>query len=210
MPNPLMDLTGQRFGKLTVVRLAPKRGAYTCWLAQCDCGNQSVVKAINLRTGETKSCGCIRRPHGRSGTAINSVWKAMWARCVNPRNRNYRHYGARGIRVCERWRRFEVFLADMGERPDGTSIDRIDNDGNYEPKNCRWATRAEQDGNRTVSIRVVHDGRDLCLSQWARELGFNPETIRRRYVRGLRGSDLFCPVDIKRSRKSKQLTEVCK
>jgi hypothetical protein len=129
------------------------------WLCQCECGNTVVVNGNALRRGNTRSCGCLqkdeaslrRRTHGMKGTPTYRSWVAMKNRCTNPRQDNYGRYGARGIAVCDRWLGeggFDAFLYDMGERPEGTTLDRIDPDGNYEPANCRWATAEEQERNK--------------------------------------------------------------
>jgi hypothetical protein len=168
----LIDLTGQSFGRLTVLeRAGISKGGRSQWLCVCQCDRESIVEGSNLRSGHTKSCGCWqtevvratglknsdRLKHGhcahhRPSSTYNS-WLAMLQRCNWPKAMSYPRYGGRGITVCERWMKFENFLADMGERPPGTSIDRKDVDGNYEPGNCRWATRKEQRANRRQAAR---------------------------------------------------------
>lgn len=141
---------GDRFGKLTVVEDAGRdRRGQALVRCRCDCGKEAIARASRIRTGSQRSCGCLRgRPtvHGRCGTPTYRSWVAMIDRCENPKRERYHRYGGRGITVCPRWREsFAAFLQDMGERPQGKSIDRWpDNDGNYEPGNCRWATPTQQ------------------------------------------------------------------
>jgi hypothetical protein len=168
MGRPLIDLAGQRFGRLVVVRLShsgPRKRAY--FLCRCDCGNEHLARSDALRRDSTRSCGCLqaeeaaRGTHGEAGGGRKRLkasveyrtWSTMIQRCENPRATDYERYGGRGIKICQRWREsFEAFLTDMGRRPaDKRSVDRINNDGNYEPGNCRWATPIEQRRNRSDS-----------------------------------------------------------
>ncbi len=160
MPAHKRDLSGQRFGKLTVLHFVELRGkSGYMWLCQCDCGNQSLAMAGNLRTGKTKSCGCGKIKHGHSlpETPTYSSWHAMKVRANSKRPKDTKYYGH--VTVCDRWlQSFTAFLEDMGERPLGTSIDRIDNSKGYGPDNCRWATPLQQVHNRSNSLSRRHPG----------------------------------------------------
>lgn len=156
-----INLTTRKFSRLLVLAEDGRAHGKVVWLCRCDCGKETRVQSFNLRSGNTKSCGCLRREamkktafrHGYSYTRTHKTWSSMLERCRNPNNTVYAYYGGRGIQVCDRWQKFEDFLADMGERPIGMSIDRIDSDGNYELDNCRWATRLEQRHNRRDTCR---------------------------------------------------------
>lgn len=150
------DLTGQRFRRLTVLRRDLGKTKRVYWVCRCDCGTIKSIVACDLKRPHTISCGCVndavRRikalKHGFNRTPTYVTWCAMHARCTNSKLKSFKDYGGRGIRVCDRWKDFANFLADMGERPTGRSIDRIDVNGNYEPDNCRWATASEQRRNQ--------------------------------------------------------------
>lgn len=163
MVRTASNIDGKRYGRLVVLKETGRRHEKRDYLCRCDCGNETVVTRSNLICERTKSCGCLRgdanrhnaemRPgHRQTGTPTYITWQAMRNRCYNPNADQWNRYGGRGVAVCDRWRKsFDNFLADMGERPEGKTLDRIDSDGNYEPDNCRWATPTEQSRNRASS-----------------------------------------------------------
>lgn len=163
MPK-FVDITGKLINRLTIVSCAGMKPVR--WLCRCDCGNELIVKTGYLNSGNTKSCGCLNRDaarsrvlrHGKHGTSEYNIWQQMRYRCGNSNHPHYRNYGGRGIRVCDRWQSFDSFYADMGPRPLGLSLDRIDNDGNYELTNCRWATRSQQNKNQRPRKRPLTEG----------------------------------------------------
>ena len=174
-----------KFGRWTVVRQGSERRK---WLCRCTCGNTREVFSPTLINGQSQSCGCrnkeivgdLFRTHGKTGTLLYRRWKNMRNRCNNPNNPSYKHYGGRGINVCRRWDDFETFLADMGTRPPGTEIDRRNNEGNYEPDNCRWASHKEQSENMRRNHIIEFDGKSLTLSQWSAITGIAQSTLRAR------------------------------
>jgi len=199
---PPRDLTGQRFHKLTVLSWASWRqysnGRESLWLCQCDCGKQPIVPQRNLVGGNTKSCGCIigqhKRIHGASETPEFRIWGSMHSRCENPRHPSYPDYGGRGINVCERWSDFTAFREDMGLRPfPDAQIERVDNDGNYEPANCRWATRVEQGNNRRSSRFLTINGETKTLAQWEHVAGLRQGSISQRLRAGWAPEDVLVP-----------------
>lgn len=187
MKKPSVVLPGEKRGRLTVIReLEPdKRGSRNVrrLLFKCDCGKEVNVRLSNFRSGAVASCGCGHRRYreGVYKSLAYRSWDMMKQRCTNPKDPAYHNYGGRGIQVCERWLEFGPFHEDMGERPSKDhSLDRIDNNGNYEPGNCRWATRSEQNSNRRDNVRLTLDGRTMTATQWAKHAGINPGTFRSR------------------------------
>jgi hypothetical protein len=177
----LIDLVGKEFGQLTVVALVGRRGNNTYWQCQCHCGEQKTVRGSHLKSGGIKSCGCLRGhpTHGEGSkgqeTAEYSAWLGMRKRCQNSKCQDWPDYGGRGIKVCERWQIYTNFLADMGRRPSPKhSLDRIDNDGDYEPSNCRWATPKEQYENRRVKFIEAFSDTELIAELRRRNLHWEP------------------------------------
>lgn len=188
----VIGLVGQRFGRLEILsRDGSDKNGNAKWLCRCECGAEKSVYSQALRSGATQSCGCMnkeinagRSTHGMSATSEYKAWAGMVQRCTNPKNPKWSRYGARGITVCDRWRDFESFRADMGARPAGMTIDRKDNDGNYEPGNSRWATQQQQGNNRGNNHLVVLDGAQMTLSDAARKAGISLSTLRARIRSG--------------------------
>lgn len=204
------SLVGSRFGRWTVLEYAGrwvqksaprsgKRQSGSKWLCRCDCGTERILKRAALTCGDSQSCGCYRseriRQYRRSvGASSNRTrfrseyrsWYTMKRRCLSPRDAGYRQYGARGITVCGRWlKSFKAFLEDMGPRPSPLhTLDRIDNDGNYEPANCRWALPGIQQSNKRDCRLVTFDGLTLSTAEWARRLRMRSKTIRHRLDSG--------------------------
>jgi len=186
----IKDIAGQRFGRLFVISFSHvNSGRHAIWNCLCDCGNQCQVESTRITSGRTKSCGCLNpdvvsktnSTHGFSNHYLWNTYYKMIARCHVPSDRSYKRYGARGIVVCERWREsFVDFLADMGDRPDGCSIDRIDNDGPYSPENCRWATISQQNSNTRQNHKLTYGGETMTITQWGLCLNMSPRTIRNR------------------------------
>ena len=200
------NLTGQKFGRLTVVSLDKNIKGKIYWLCKCDCGKIVSVLRSSLTSGNTKSCGCYKRnldkkrfrKHGMTNTRIYRIWSGMKKRCNNPKDSNYNFYGGRNIKVCEDWEKnfinFYNWAMANGYKEDLT-IDRINNNGNYEPSNCRWITQAEQTRNERSNVRITIDGKTKLLSEWARESGIDRRTIAKRIRLGWQKDELLNQVD---------------
>lgn len=193
-----IDETGNVYHRLTVVESAGSTSSGdSLWMCRCECGTMTTVARSDLRKGGIKSCGCLRSIQGGGhGTPEYTSWKEMKRRCYNKRNREYRNYGGRGITICDRWRTsFVNFLADMGPKPfPEATIDRYpNNDGNYEPGNCRWATRLEQGHNTRKVHLLTYNGETMPLRAWARKLGITHRTLSVRIERGWPPEKVFSP-----------------
>lgn len=192
------DIVGLRFGRLEVLAFEETPGRRRLYFScMCDCGTIRVVRKEALVSGQTVSCGCYRDErnrlqcldnvtHGQCGHPLYKTWAAMIARCENPDHQVYHLYGGRGIKVCERWRNSpEVFFEDMGPRPSGYSLDRFpDNDGDYEPSNCRWATQKEQTRNFRRNHMIEWGGESMCVTDWAARLGVSYTSFLQRLRSG--------------------------
>jgi len=179
-----------KIGRWTVIAQAKSKGVYKHWLCQCQCGTKKIVSQSDLRRGNSRSCGCLRKEllikrssiHGHAARTYHSPeyksWTSMLCRC---RDKQDRDYGGRGVQVCRQWRKFKNFLADMGSKPSRQhTIERIDVNGNYEPGNCRWATRKEQTRNQRNNIRITAFGNNLLLIEWSEFTGIKYQTLYNR------------------------------
>lgn len=205
MGRPAIDLNGKTFERLTVIGRTDSpsgAGKHARWACRCVCGRESVVTSSALVNGLVKSCGCYardliiksRKTHGMTNESIFRIWSGMLGRCSNSSLKEYPRYGGRGITVCDRWKTFANFYEDMGDRPLGKTLDRIDNNGNYEPKNCRWASRKEQAKNRSSTVYLTHRGESLMIGEWAERLKINRHTIATRLNRGWEIDRALSPV----------------
>jgi hypothetical protein len=183
---------GDKYHKLTILELVPRtKERYAHLICQCECGKIKSIESQSVRSGNTRSCGCIgtgiekvRLTHGMSNTPLHGIWKAMRRRCNNPNDSHYQNYGGRGIKVCERWDDFMKFLQDMGPRPKGLTLERRDSNSNYEPANCYWATPLSQANNTRRTIRITHNGVSLTIRGWADATGVAHKLIYKRYMAG--------------------------
>jgi hypothetical protein len=189
---PPKDMAGERFDRLIAIEYIGKGK----WRCQCDCGKTTEAHGSDMRRGKVRSCGCLhietsrtgdnRRKHGMSESPEYRSWHCMIRRCTDPTTVGYNRYGGRGISVCDRWlHSFENFFADMGARPKGTTLDRKEVNGNYEPGNCRWADKFTQAANTSKVILISANGKTMPVEAWARELRVSPHAIRYRLKLGL-------------------------
>lgn len=181
-----LELAGQKFGHWLVVEkgdLDPRGNIL--WLCRCDCGTERFVRGSEVYLGNSTSCGCTRRTHGMTKTRTFKSWDSMKQRCLNPNAPDYDRYGGRGITICRRWlEKFDNFLSDMGERPEGKTLDRIDPDGNYEPENTRWATISEQQFNRRSNLKLEYQGQIRKIVDLSNESGVPLKILRWRIENG--------------------------
>ena len=211
-PESFNGMVGRKFGMLTVKRRSERLGPrnQTLWECACDCGGVAFTTATKLRNGHTRSCGCLRvrvctemgrstATHRGTGTPEFKVWDTMKQRCTNPNDHQYPRYGGRGITICERWSDFANFLHDMGKRPTPFhTIDRINNDGNYEPLNCRWATKKQQARNRRSSRPITFGGLTMPLTDWAKQCHIDERTLFWRLRHGWTMERAISEIPVKR------------
>lgn len=185
MGKPI-DMTGHRYGRLSVIEMAGRnKHNQRMWRCICDCGNTAEIIGFLLRQGQTQSCGCLQREtigsvkksHGKSKSQIWSIHRSMMDRCYLPTSHAYHRYGGRGIVVCERWHDFENFYADMGDKPKGMSLERMNNDKPYSPENVRWASAKDQANNRRSNVVLEYCGKKQTMQQWCDELGLKIATV---------------------------------
>ena len=191
------DLTGQKYGRLTVIGLADTGTRKTYWVCKCDCGNIKTIRSDSLTSGRIKSCGCLKKEqdiknlsanhsHKMSGTRIYQIWQGIKGRCNNIHNTRFHRYGGRGIKVCKEWENdfssFYTWAINNGYADDLT-IDRIDNDRGYAPDNCRWSTPKGQCNNRETNIKITIGNATKSLTEWCEIFELNPKTVMARYNR---------------------------
>lgn len=194
----LKDLTGQKFGRLTVIMRTENIGSKTAWLCKCDCGKKTVVSGSNLHNGHVRSCGCLWKDfvpgnnkklntrHGETHTKLYRAWGNMRYRCNNPNCKSYKDYGGRGITICEEWESYEAFRdwALANGFANDRSIDRIDVNGNYEPSNCRWTDMKTQSNNKRDNNYLTFQGQTRTIQEWSEITGIKWTTIKERIKRG--------------------------
>ncbi|MBS4171915.1 hypothetical protein [Bacillus sp. FJAT-49736] len=196
------DLTGQKFGRLTVVRRDTSSNKTFLWVCKCECGNVKTVRSFDLRDGKVKSCGCLHaekvrtntRTHGKRNTLIYHIWCSIKGRCFRTTCKDFPNYGGRGITMCDSWRNdfmsFYEWSMSNGYK-EGLSIDRINNDGNYEPSNCRWVTQAKQSRNKSNNRFITIDGMTKTLADWCKFYKVHISTAHSRIKSGKTGKEIF-------------------
>ena len=189
-------MIGQKFGRWTVVEEDGRRYRAIMYKCICDCGTEQRISGTSLRSGRTKSCGCIKKErmtkHGLSRSSIYKIWNGMMMRCSNYNNPKYRYYGKRGIEVCEEWHDFTNFYKDMGDRPSKKyQLDRIDNSKGYSKENCHWATSKENNDNRRNSRLITINGKTQSIKDWAKHFNVNYSTACSRYRAGKTAEEIF-------------------
>ena len=197
-----IDITGQKFGRLTVIEYShTDKHGQSYWKCKCDCGNIKVIRGTFFKRGVTQSCGCLRKEistevhttHGMRGHPLYDTWVSMIQRCYNPKRKCYKNYGGRGIKICDGWKNDPHAFCNWAEEngwEKGLTLDRIDNDGNYEPENCRWIINKEQQSNKRNNVFLTVNGKTQTTAQWADELGIRSNKIRWRKKQGW--SDYEC------------------
>jgi len=204
IPKNFQDLTGLTFGRLTVLRRSENRGDRVVWLCKCECGQEKSIEANSLRTGKTKSCGCLlsetmrkrQYKHGFGNERLWIIWRNMIDRCTNTKHPNYRRYGGRGTSVCNEWKNNYLAFKSWAlshSYADNLTIDRTDNNGNYEPDNCKWVTTDVQDYNKRNTVYITIGNETKNLKEWSRTSGLSKNLIYSRFKRGWRGADLLKP-----------------
>lgn len=211
------NLTNQRFGKLVVIeREGSDSKGQALWLVRCDCGNEKVVRGHDLTQGKTESCGCSRikscifYQHGMSHTKLHGLWRNIKGRCYNPNNKAYKHYGGRGIKMCDEWRDDFVSFYNWSYQngyAEGLQIDRIDTNGDYCPDNCRWVDKITQANNTRRNIYATIDGETKSLAEWCKILGLNYNSVQTRTYKGWDPVlALTTPFDKRQSKRKKSTT----
>lgn len=210
MSRTKRDATGQKFSRWTILSFHSGKGNAIKWNCRCECGTERPVMIRSLRTGVSKSCGCLWKEyvdsittHGMTNSMEFKIWQGMNQRCHNEKSSGWKDYGGRGIFVCERWREsFENFYEDMGACPSKShSIDREDNSEGYFPGNCKWSTKTQQARNMRSNHNITHNGLTLTVTEWAEKTGVNKQTIYSRIRNGLSIPEVLSPiVDEKTSR----------
>ncbi|WP_339495794.1 hypothetical protein [Pseudomonas sp. RA_105y_Pfl2_P56] len=193
MKGKKTDLLGRLFGRLTVTEESPSVGRKAHWMCRCECGTVKVVGADALTRGATLSCGCLKKElattHGLFGHELYQTWANMRDRCENEKCKDFPNYGARGIRVCDEWKDFAVFVSDMGSRPKGHTIERVDGSMGYSPGNCVWATTQTQNRNKRTNLTLRLGDTEMCASRWAEQTGIPLHVICERKAIGWSDED---------------------